>query len=193
MATILPILFGRQQIMMFIDGENLAIRYGHLLQDRQPPQHVLYERNVFVWSKHANLTTNRVVYPVKRKYYYTSARGDDILLADLEQRLRSVGIEAPRVFKKNKDRGSKQVDISLAVDMLTHAHRGNYDIAILVAGDEDYVPLVQAVMNEGKTVAVWFVRGGLSPALEKQADHFFDIGEFLLNDEEYIRDTYFKL
>ncbi len=193
MPSFLPLLFGSPRIMMFIDGENLAIRYGQLLKDQQPQSHVLFERDKFVWTKHANLTNNQVVYPVKRKYYYTSAIGDDLYLIDLEKRLRTVGIEVPRVFKKEKAKGSKRVDISLAVDMLTHAHRSNYDLAILVAGDEDYVPLVQTVMSEGKTVVLWFLSSGLSPALERQAEYFFDIGEFLFHDEEYITRTYFRL
>jgi uncharacterized LabA/DUF88 family protein len=64
--------------------------------------------------------------------------------------------------------------------MLTHAHRGNYDLAVLVAGDEDYVPLVQAVMAEGKRVAVWFLQDGLSDALRLEADHFYDLANVLL-------------
>ena len=47
--------------------------------------------------------------------------------------------------------------------MLTHAFRKNYDMAILVAGDEDYIPLVKAVMSEGRKVVLWFVEDGLSP------------------------------
>lgn len=49
------------------------------------------------------------------------------------------------MFKKSKTRGSKQVDISLSVDMLMHANRKNYVVAVLVAGDEDYAPLVDTV------------------------------------------------
>jgi len=34
-----------------------------------------------------------------------------------------------------------------------------------LAGDEDYVPLVEAVQREGLLVYVWFVPDGLSPKL----------------------------
>ena len=38
--------------MVFVDGENLAIRYGNLVQSRGAtiPEHVRYEPGVYVWS-----------------------------------------------------------------------------------------------------------------------------------------------
>ena len=38
--------------MVFVDGENLSIRFGKMLNasGRQVPKHVNYEPNVFVWS-----------------------------------------------------------------------------------------------------------------------------------------------
>src|SRR5215467_12367049 len=87
-------------IMMFVDGENLTIRYGNILKSR--------------------------------------------------------GIESPHVFKRTKSRGSKRVDISLSTAMLLNACRKNYDVVILIAGDEDYLPLVEAVKAEGRIVLLWF-------------------------------------
>jgi len=65
--------------------------------------------------------------------------------------------------------------------MFTHAHRRNYDIAVLVAGDEDYLPLVEAVKGEGRQVVLWFVQDGLSAALQRSADHFWDLGKLLFS------------
>ena len=175
--------------MIFVDGENLAIRYGKILGSQKPPHHVLYERDVFVWSKFANIQ-HHAVCEVIRKYYYTSITGDSDKLIEIEEKLKSIGIEAPRIFQKKKGKGSKQVDISLATDMLTHAHRNNYDIAILVAGDGDYVPLVEAVMSEGKRVVLWFFEEGLNPLLKRKVDLYFDIGIFLLKDSEYLSRRY---
>lgn len=168
--------------MMFVDGENLAIRYGALLGNEKPASHVVYEPNIFVWSSYASRRSGPQEYI--RRYYYTSAPNDNDYRTGIEQRLRQLGIEAPRVFPKTKNRGSKRVDITLATDMLTHAHRKNYDIAILVAGDEDYIPLVEAVKSEGLRVALWFVESGLSPALQAAADHYWNLGELLFTDRE---------
>jgi hypothetical protein len=38
--------------------------------------------------------------------------------------------------------------------MITHAFKNNYDVAILVAGDNDYVGAIQAVKDNGKHVEV---------------------------------------
>ena len=67
------------------------------------------------------------------------------------------------------------VDISIATTMMVHASRGNMDVAVLVAGDEDYVPLVQALKTEGCQVILWFLQDGLSPHLSRAADYFFDL------------------
>lgn len=110
-------------------------------------------------------------------------RGDEDYRNSVHEKLYALGIQAPRVFPKDKNRGSKRVDISLSVEMLSHAHYGNYDAAVLVAGDQDYVPLVEAVKAQGRQVFVWFVRDGLNQALQRSADYFFDLGEVLLNEQ----------
>ena len=48
----------------------------------------------------------------------------------------------------------KGVDIQLATDLITHSFKNNYDVAILVAGDNDYVGALQAVKDNGKNVEV---------------------------------------
>jgi len=48
----------------------------------------------------------------------------------------------------------KGVDVRLAVDMLTRAYREQYDVAVLVSGDNDFTDLVQAVKDHGKHVEV---------------------------------------
>ena len=167
--------------MVFVDGENLAMRYANLLGKNQPFNHVQFERDKYVWSKLLDLSTHLSVNTIRR-YYYTSVRGDTNDRDAIHDKLHAMGIQAPRVFPKNKSRGSKRVDISLSVEMLTHAHFGNYDAAVLVAGDEDYVPLVEAVKAQGKQVFIWFVQDGLSPSLRRSADYFFDLGIVLLDE-----------
>jgi uncharacterized LabA/DUF88 family protein len=165
------------RIMMFVDGENLAIRFKAELGEKQCGSHLIHVPDVFVWSRF--LSRQHDSQEWVRRYYYTSARGDAQAREVYEEQLRSVGIEAPRVFPRRSSRRSKRVDITLATEMLTHAHRGNFDIAVLVAGDEDYVPLVEAVKSEGRRVAVWFFENGLSQALRRSADHFWDIRDLL--------------
>ena len=75
----------------------------------------------------------------------------------------------------------KTVDVNLAVDMLQL--RDIYDLAVIVSGDQDYVPAVQAVKNAGKTVVnVAFTDAkknmlpGGAPQLNEVADRPLIIG-----------------
>src|SRR5271166_4288465 len=53
------------------------------------------------------------------------------------------------------DRRQKGVDVQLAVDMMTHAFRGNIAKATLFAGDADFVPLIKSLVGEGLHVTLW--------------------------------------
>jgi uncharacterized LabA/DUF88 family protein len=48
----------------------------------------------------------------------------------------------------------KETDVNLAVDMVVGAYEERFDVAMLVAGDTDYVRAVRAVQARGKRV-VW--------------------------------------
>ncbi|MDD5486639.1 MAG: NYN domain-containing protein, partial [Dehalococcoidales bacterium] len=65
--------------------------------------------------------------------------------------------------------------------MLTHAYSDNYDTALLVAGDSDYVYALQAVKNAGKHVEITlFGKEGTSALLRKVADKVVPIDGRLL-------------
>ena len=182
MYTLIP-YFGLDGVraMIFVDGENLAIRFGAFLRDRGlcPRPEVAYVPDVYVW--HPLLGDRGVIAggALLRTHYYTVVQGDHPAVDQVADSLKTAGIGAPRVFKKARGGRSKRVDISLATDMLTHAFRRNYDIAVLVAGDEDYVPLVGAVQAEGRGVHVWFLGDAVSPSLVRAADRYVDIGDLL--------------
>lgn len=182
-----PYNISSSRVMIFVDGENLAIRYAESIGNLEPLKQVKFRRSVYVWSHFLNFP-HHTTCDIIRKYYYTALKGDQNTIDGVISELKDLGIEAPRVFKKYKTRGSKRVDISLAVDMLMHASRKNYDVAVLVGGDEDYVPLVDAVMSEGRRVCLWFLENGLSPLLKTRVDHYFDLGHVLLDEHA---DRYF--
>ena len=110
-----------------------------------------------------------------RAYYYTSSPGDSDSLDKVRRALWDFKFH-PEVFhKKKKDDKAKAVDIALAKDMLSHAFLDNYDTSVLVAGDKDYLPLVEEVKRLGKNVWVAFFDnpvGGLSEELRLASDHF---------------------
>ncbi len=76
----------------------------------------------------------------------------------------------------------KGVDIQLATDMITHSFKNNYDVAILVAGDNDYVGAIQAVKDNGKNLEVaLFGKERTSMQLRKVTDKVITINSRLLN------------
>ncbi len=64
----------------------------------------------------------------------------------------------------------KQVDIMIAVHMLSHTIRGNMSKATFVAGDLDFKPLIDALIQEGMYVTLWCNRRSTSRELEYAAD-----------------------
>lgn len=49
----------------------------------------------------------------------------------------------------------KRVDVLLSVDLVRHAAAGHIQHAVLVAGDSDFVPAVEAAKEHGVTVSLW--------------------------------------
>jgi uncharacterized LabA/DUF88 family protein len=77
----------------------------------------------------------------------------------------------------------KGTDVQLATDMITHSYKNNYDVAILVAGDNDFAGAVQAVKDNGKHVEVaLFGRQGTSQELRSSADMVIDVNARFLKD-----------
>ena len=65
--------------------------------------------------------------------------------------------------------------IALATSMLGNAFRQNYDYALLVAGDADYVPLVNEAKHHGRVVHGAFFERALAPELRLSFDDFFPL------------------
>jgi len=77
----------------------------------------------------------------------------------------------------------KGTDVQLATDMITHNFKNNYDVAILVAGDNDFVGALQAVKDNGKHVEVaLFGKQGTSRQLRDTADRVITINARFLKD-----------
>jgi uncharacterized LabA/DUF88 family protein len=177
-----------QRWMVFVDGENFAIR-GRAVADEHKvvlERGALYRPDVFLWyptsASGPALATRerktertlpgedprqfctggerlRLQHWAKRAYYYTSLTGSDEQVNEIRAALVHIGF-APAVFKKPKDQArSKGVDVSLTKDMLSHAFMDNYDVAVLVSGDGDFAPVVDEVKRLGKLVYVAFFVG----------------------------------
>ncbi len=94
-----------------------------------------------------------------RPHCYTSAVGDQPKITPIRSLLRQLDFD-PHVFKKEaRHSRSKAVDITLTRDMLSGAFLGSYDAAVLIAGDGDYLPIIEEVKRLGKRVSAAFFSG----------------------------------
>ena len=176
--------------MLFVDGENLTARAQRVAKDAgvRLLEGRFYSRDTFVWIPYwlasSGMQVSRDNIPLQasgvRAYYYASVVGDQQKIRSVQEALFEMQF-TPKVFKKPKNRPSKAVDITLATDMLGHAHRNDYDVAVLCAGDGDYVPLVEEVKRLGKGVRVAFFEGsGLSDELRLASDTVLYLDDLFL-------------
>ena len=83
----------------------------------------------------------------------------------------------PRVHVKQgtakgegKKARQKGVDMLIAIDMLTFSYKHIMDRATFIAGDEDFAPLIGALVQEGMHVDVWYNPHSISKELLFAAD-----------------------
>lgn len=174
--------------MVFVDGENLSLRYQSMVKNGWTPipGAVTHEKDVLVWVPHS---LHIGLHVVLRATYYTYIQGSQEHLGKTCDRIKALSFNnyrpvepsyfgylpsnlTPCVFTKTKGRKAKGVDIQIAVDMLTHAYQDNCDSVYLVSGDGDYVPVLAEVQRLGKQVFVSAFSDGLSSRLRQMADSF---------------------
>jgi uncharacterized LabA/DUF88 family protein len=74
-------------------------------------------------------------------------------------------------MRGRRRREQKEVDVLLAVDMLTHGFNRNMTHAVLLAGDLDFRPVVEALIRGGIFVQVMYERTSASKDLYEAADY----------------------
>jgi uncharacterized LabA/DUF88 family protein len=144
---------GTERVMIFIDGSNLY----HSLKS-------FFKRTDIDIGKLCNKLLNRR--RLVRIYYYNAKVG----FKEEPQRYRDqqaffAGVNAIPYSElrlgrlvyhnwPNTPPYEKGVDVQLATDMITHSSKNNYDVAVLVAGDNDFVGALQSIKDNGKHVEV---------------------------------------
>ncbi len=142
-----------ERVMIFIDGSNLY----HSLKDYFKRTDIdigkmcqkFVDKRRLIRIYYYNARVGRKEEP--ERYQHQQAFFDSVSsIPYCELRLgRLVYINWP-----NTPPFEKGVDIQLTTDLLTHSYKNNYDVAVLVAGDSDYVGALQAVKDNGKNVEV---------------------------------------
>src|SRR3989304_4267715 len=76
----------------------------------------------------------------------------------------------------------KEDDINMAVDMVENAYEDNFDIAILVSGDGDFVPAVRSVKKKDKIVKNIYFKDSSSRNLKDFCDESLELSKQILNE-----------
>jgi uncharacterized LabA/DUF88 family protein len=162
---------------VFIDGEHLRVSYEH-------DMHAFYGPD----APPIDYARLRTSLQAEKLFLYDSV--DDSprdgetaeaatarvapRIAELDRAQASIGchVRYGSVKKGNRRRGheQKEVDVLLAVEMLTHAYRGNFRRAVLMTGDLDFKPLVDSLVSFGSNVEVWHARRSGARGLLDAAD-----------------------
>ena len=168
------------RVMIFIDGSNLYHSLkGYFKRtnvDIGKFSHKLLEKRRLIRIYYYNARIGRKEEP--ERYRNQQAFFDSVSsIPYCELRLgRLVYVNWP-----NTPPFEKGIDIQLTTDLLTHSYKDNYDVAILVTGDSDYVGALQAVKDNGKHIEVaLFGKGQTSRPLREVTDRVVPIDNHLL-------------
>lgn len=144
-------------VMIFIDGgylrESLRMKFQ---DDRMSVEGV---QNL-IWYLMNLVGYGNVKGELIRTYYYDAIvdenekekREEQKLFFDMIRSAPFCTVRLGRLVKTVEGYRQKGVDILMAIDMITKAYENQYDIAILLAGDGDFVDLVEAVKDAGKRI-----------------------------------------
>ena len=79
-----------------------------------------------------------------------------------------------------QEKKQKEVDVAMAVQMVVHALKDNYDVAVVVSGDRDFIPAIQEVQSAGKRVEVAAFSKSCADEMIRQTDRFVPLDELPL-------------
>ena len=169
------------KVAVYIDGSNLYhslrslagktnlnfLKFGRKLAEDRKLQRIYY------YNAPVDQTKEPERYKEQQKFFQALGYVDY-----LELRLgRLIYRDWPNVTPYEKG-----IDIKLATDMLVHGTNANYDVAILVSGDTDFVDALQAVKNFGYHTEVALFANTGSQSLRQVADRVVRVDQSFLND-----------
>jgi uncharacterized LabA/DUF88 family protein len=142
------------RIGVFYDGSFFAKAQRFYYRERKlgwlqfQPFHALLQR--ILLTKEQGFANYKVVYAAWHQGLFTTT---DATLEHLRRDRRQdhdllhAGVE-PKYLPMSQSLGEKGTDVALAIDALQVGIDGKIDIAVLVTGDGDFVPLVRALNKQ---------------------------------------------
>jgi uncharacterized LabA/DUF88 family protein len=172
-----------RRMMVFVDGENVVFNYQSLLKEGKIPRDsVIHEPDIYAWEPKSII--NPGLHELLRVKYYTYATGNDERITNINNEIKSLSFTKnndsklpnnlfPVVFNKPKKSAQRKgVDIQMTVDILSQVYYNNIDTVYLIAGDGDYLPIIDEVIRMGKQIYLAAFSAGLNKKLEHRVDLF---------------------
>lgn len=154
------------RVMVFIDYRNVYMSMqwmeGHSRLDLYRLTQILVGNRDLVGA---------YVFDARQKY---TDRNDENVI--MQNRLSEQGFRVLARESMTLQEGrvvQKEVDVSMACEMLEHALLDHFDVAIVVSGDRDFVPAIQKVQSAGKRVEVAAYSDVYNEECKRAADMYY--------------------
>ena len=143
---------------VFYDGSFFSYAQNYYYHERQlgwlrfPELHRFLEK--YIGLREQGFASYKVVYAAWHQGLFTSKDATaDHLKRDRDRYhdMMHAGVD-PKYLPMSQKHGEKGVDVALAVDALQVGLGRMIDVAVLVTGDGDFVPLVRALNKQGVRV-----------------------------------------
>jgi uncharacterized LabA/DUF88 family protein len=150
------------RVEIFVDGTNFRIAQHEAgIPEIDIPRFARQLARGYVLVKMRYYTsplprTQPDLYPKQQRFFerLRGTRAIELVLGRNEPRRENVRCPRCGEITTHRHHVEKETDVNLAVDMAVGAHTDRYDVAMLVAGDTDYVHAIEAVQATGRKV-IW--------------------------------------
>jgi uncharacterized LabA/DUF88 family protein len=173
----------KERVMIFIDGSNLYYSLKDLNAQKinfKKMLTLLTENKLLVSTFYYNASLNRGVDESK---YWEQQKFFDFL-----RKIPDFKVVLCRMRKHKRDGkitfDVKGDDVYLAVDLVSGAYENQYDTAIIISGDEDFVPAIQKAQKLGKKVVNAYFKSTSSSYLKHICDESFCIDKIIREIKE---------
>lgn len=168
----------KERVMIFIDGSNLY----YSLKDLQVNK-INFKKMIdfltknkllistFYYNASLDISINQEKYWEQQKFFNILRKIPDFKV--ILCRMRKHKKDGKFIFDVKGD------DIYLAVDLVAGAYENLYDTAIIISGDEDFVPAIQKTQKLGKKVINAYFKYTSSNYLKHTCDESFCIDKII--------------
>ncbi len=188
---------GILRIGVFYDGSHFNYAQNHFWGKKLgwlsfQPMHKLFED--YIRKHYQGFLDYKVVYAAWYQGLHPTTQATEKNLKldrNRHQDLLHAGIEA-KFHPMSQTQGEKGIDVAMAIDILQVGIEGTIDVAILVTGDGDFVPLVRALMKKGMGVIVAYFEYEEDGRKSFANERLKDACNFVLNINSLEKDKDYK-